>query len=328
MGEIPFPGWDPVFLELVGRFGLRYYGLMYVCGFMMGQFILKKLARSGFLPMAPDKVPDLIFALILGVVLGGRAGYVLFYKPAMMWQDPLQVIMIMDGGLSFHGGLIGVILAMWYFCRRNQIPAWRVFDALPIAGCAGVFFVRIANFINGELYGRIIGKGDWEPPWAMRFPTDPEVQKYFKFEPGMSSFERERVRQAALDDGTWGTVIAPNAPLRHPSQIYEALAEGLFLGLLLWLVYTLTRKKPLGLGAYGGIFLMGYGVLRFGIEYFREPDDHFAKDQQGLGTILFGLSMGQLLCIGMILVGGWLLWRRKRLPPPTDTLQNGEGSPA
>ena len=310
MGELAFPAWDPVFLDLWGPLDLRYYGLMYVVGFVAGQYILTRLARSGFLPMAPEKVGDLIFALILGVVLGGRIGYSLFYKPEI-WANPLQVFKIWEGGLSFHGGLLGVVVAFVYFCRRHQIPVGRVCDSLALAVCPGIFAVRVANFINGELYGRIIRPGDWEPPWAMRFPTDGAVQHMFGFTPGMGKRGQELEVLKAMSDGRWAQKISAYAPLRHPSQVYEALAEGLVLGLILWSTYRRSQSsgKPMGIGGYGGIFLIGYGVMRFGIEFFREPDDHFEKDAEGLGTILWGLSMGQLLCAAMILVGSYLLWR-------------------
>ncbi|MEE2887358.1 MAG: prolipoprotein diacylglyceryl transferase [Planctomycetota bacterium] len=312
MGEVAFPAWDPVFLDLWGPLDLRYYGLMYVVGFVAGQYILTQLARHGFLPMPREKVGDLIFALILGVVLGGRIGYSLFYKPEI-WGDPLQVLKIWEGGLSFHGGLLGVVVAFVYFCRKHAIQPGRVCDSLALAVCPGIFAVRIANFINGELYGRIIRPGDWEPPWAMRFPTDAAVQKYFNFQPGMGKREQELEILKAVEDGRWDQQISQHAPLRHPSQVYEALTEGLILGLILWFAYARSRRnnQPLGVGGYGGIFLIGYGVMRFAIEFFREPDDHFEKDADGLGTILLGLSMGQLLCMGMILVGIYLLFRRR-----------------
>lgn len=319
MGEIAFPAWDPVFLDLWGPVDLRYYGLMYVVGFVAGQYILARLARRGFLPIPEEKVGDLIFALILGVILGGRIGYSLFYKPEI-WGNPLQVFKIWEGGLSFHGGLLGVIIACLYFCRKHRIPSLRVCDCMALAGCPGIFAVRIANFINGELYGRIIRPGDWEPPWAMRFPTDAKVQQYFNFQPGMGNRERELEVLKAIEDGRWEQQISKFAPLRHPSQIYEAVTEGLILGLVLWFAYRrgCAKNTNPGAGAYAGIFLIGYGVLRFGIEFFREPDDHFEKDADGLGTILLGLSMGQLLCSAMILIGSWMLFRSGRSRPGTQ----------
>ncbi|MCB9868708.1 MAG: prolipoprotein diacylglyceryl transferase [Planctomycetes bacterium] len=324
MGEWRFPNWDPVFLDLWGPLDLRYYGLMYVVAFVCGQYILGRLARSGFLPMPPEKVGDLIFYLIFGVILGGRLGYCLFYKPEIL-HEPLQLFKVWEGGLAFHGGLLGVVVAFILYSRKHGLPGWRLCDALALATCPGILAVRIANFINGELYGRIIRPGDWQPPWAMRFPTDTVARVPLARAAGLDSAKLDAMGKRdwellvlhSYTDDTNGNGISnwneikDAVPLRHPSQLYEGLTEGLVLGLVLWLAYRSSRRRPFGTGVYGGIFLIGYGLMRFAVEYFRQPDEHFSKDEQGLGTILFGLSMGQLLCTGMLICGTLLLLFRR-----------------
>ena len=313
MGEIPFPGWDPVFLHLFGPIDLRYYGLMYVVAFVVGNLMLGRLARARFLPLAPEKVGDLIFYLILGVIIGGRVGYCLFYKPHLLFT--IEVIQLWEGGLSFHGGFLGVVVALIIYGLRHGLSNWRLADSLALATCPGIFAVRCANFINGELYGRVIPEADADSvPWAMRFPTDPAAQQVLQIS-GASKREQELELLRKLEDGTWDQV-KDQVPLRHPSQMYEAIAEGLLLGLILWVAYRLTRTKPLGNGGYAGIFVAGYGLMRFFIEYYRQPDDHFAKAPGGLGTVFMGLSMGQVLCSVMIVAGAAvILWRWKYREP-------------
>ncbi len=324
--------WDPVFLEIPGvPVDLRYYGLMYVVGFIVGNMILARLARSGFLPLPQEKVGDLLFALILGVILGGRIGYSLFYKPEVL-ANPIELLKVWEGGLSFHGGLIGVIVAYTLFARKHKLPVWRVGDCLALATCPGIFAVRMANFINGELYGRIIPEEKSDSvPWAMRFWTDPIAQTGLGIHGGMAKREQETRMLEAYQNGEWakilkegvlirdpvtGVVEQEMVPLRHPSQIYEALAEGLFLGFALWVIYRKTKGKPLGTGSFMGIFLIGYGGMRFILEYFRQPDDI-------PGLIILGLSRGQQLCTLMVAIGVTLLIlrRKKFLPPPGDTLE-------
>ena len=309
---LPYPNIDPVALAL-GPLKIHWYGLMYLIGIGGAWWLAGRRLDRLDPTWSKEKLSDLVFWVALGVIAGGRLGYVLFYDLPAYLDNPSLALQIWRGGMSFHGGLLGVVVAFVYFCRRHQIPVGRVCDSLALAVCPGIFAVRVANFINGELYGRIIRPGDWEPPWAMRFPTDGAVQHMFDFTPGMGKRGQELEVLKAMSDGRWAQKISAYAPLRHPSQVYEALAEGLVLGLILWLTYRRSQSsdKPMGIGGYGGIFLIGYGVMRFGIEFFREPDDHFEKDSEGLGTILWGLSMGQLLCAAMILVGSYLLWRAR-----------------
>lgn len=306
LGEILFPAIQPWLVDL-GFLQLRWYGLMFVVGFFVGQAILVRLARAKFLPVTDKQAADLVLWLVLGVLLGGRIGYCVFYRPDLL-TDPLQLVRVWEGGLSFHGGLIGVCLTFLWFARRHKVSAWRVGDCCALAVTPGIFAVRCANFVNGELYGRIASAA---VPWAMRFPTDPEAQRLLRVPPGASMHERELLILKAYGDGTWER-IRPQVPLRHPSQVYEALGEGVLLGLFLLVLYRATRSRPLGPGAYGGAFVAAYGAVRFFLEYFRQPDSQFASPTNPLGTVFVGMSMGQVLCAGMIVLGGAILVRGLR----------------
>ena len=207
---------------------------------------------------------DILFLGVLGVVLGGRLGYCLFYKPGFYLAHPLEILSVWQGGMSFHGGLIGVIVAMLWFARSRQRPWLEVADFVAPCVPTGLAAGRIGNFINGELWGRV---ADPALPWAMVFRGAGDVP-------------------------------------RHPSQIYQFLLEGLLLFVLLWWF----ARRPSARGQVSAVFLMGYGVLRFVAEYFREPD-------QFLGLLALNLSMGQWLCVPMVLLGVWLwLWAARNNP--------------
>ncbi|HEX7239576.1 MAG TPA: prolipoprotein diacylglyceryl transferase, partial [Longimicrobiaceae bacterium] len=311
---MPFPRIDPVALDLPGPIDVRWYGLGYLLGFLTAYLVLRKLAKEGFVRMEPDAAGDLITALVLGVILGGRVGYVLFYNFADFARNPAQIIRIWEGGLSFHGGLLGVIVATWWFTRRNRIPFFSLGDGLALSIPFGIFFVRVANFINGELYGRVAGA---DVPWAMRFPSDPAATRLLGIG-GMGMRDREQAIEAAYDSGAWDRVAA-QVPLRHPSQLYEALTEGLLLGLILWAVYAVTRRRGVRLpeGTFGGIFLVGYGLFRSFVELFRQPDAQFTDAGDPVGTVLGPLTMGQTLSTLMVLGGiGILVWSWRRGSPP------------
>jgi phosphatidylglycerol:prolipoprotein diacylglycerol transferase len=309
--EIDFPRIDPVALDLPGPLDVRWYGLGYLAGFGVAYVILRRLAERGFLRMEPDAAGDLITALVLGVILGGRLGYILFYDFDSFLENPARIIRIWEGGLSFHGGLLGVIVATWWFTRRHRIPFFNLGDGLALAVPFGILFVRLANFINGELYGRVASP---DVPWAMRFPTDPRALELLGAG-RMPMRERERAIEAAYESGLWARV-QEQVPLRHPSQLYEAALEGLALGLILWTVYAVARKRGVRLpdGTYGGIFLLGYGTFRSVVELFRQPDAQFRDANDALGTVLGPLTMGQTLSVLMI-VGGVaiLVWSWRRL---------------
>jgi phosphatidylglycerol---prolipoprotein diacylglyceryl transferase len=258
------PQFSPVALQL-GPVAIHWYGLTYLVAF--GLFIwlgaqrvkLAQFAQSGW---TRRDVEDLLFYGVLGVVIGGRLGYVLFYKPGYYAANPLEIFAVWKGGMAFHGGLLGVLAAMALFARAKERHFLQVTDLIAPCVPTGLASGRIGNFINGELWGRA---ADPSLPWAMRFPQS-------------------------------GTDIA-----RHPSPLYQFALEGLLLFVLLWWY----AKKPRGLGQVSGVFLVGYGVFRFIAEYFREPDSF-------LGLLALNMSMGQWLCVPMIVAGAVLWWRGRQ----------------
>ena len=274
---------DPVLFTIpkvwiLGPFPIRWYALAYIAGLFGGLFWVLHLIKQGRLwgttpktqtpPYARAFVDDLVLWIMIGVIAGGRLGYVLFYNTSMIWETPVRVVTgISDGGMSFHGGLIGVTLAMVLTARAHKAPLLRVSDAVAAATPIGLFFGRMANFINGELYGRPAP----DLPWAMRFAADPTCQ------------------------------------LRHPSQLYEAALEGLVLFVILTvLIYRFRALSRPGL--LTGAFLAGYGVFRAFVELFREPDRQMPEALQGYVT------MGMVLCIPMIALGAYLIWRARQRP--------------
>ena len=252
MPTIAFPAIDPIALQL-GPVAIRWYALAYVIGILAGWRYMIYLARRSPQPIGVREVEDFVVWATLGIVLGGRLGYVLFYRPAFFADEPLQALAIWQGGMSFHGGLLGVIAAILLFARARR-TSWLVLgDLVVCAAPIGIFFGRLANFVNGELFGR-----PSDLPWAMAFPG--------------------------------------GGPLpRHPSQLYEAFLEGLVLFLLLSCLALATRapERP---GLIGGVFLIGYAAARSVGELFREPDAH-------LGFVAAGMTMGQLLCLPLLLAG-------------------------
>ena len=264
------PQFDPVALDL-SRIGLplavHWYGIAYLVAFAL--FFALAVARTKQQPYASlgwtrRDIEDLLFWGVVGVIVGGRLGYVLFYKPGHYLAHPLEIAMVWKGGMSFHGGLLGVIAALALYARVRGRPFLEVSDLVAPCVPTGFAAGRVGNFINGELWGRA---ADPALPWAMVFPQS-------------------------------GSALA-----RHPSQIYQVLLEGLLLFVLLWLY----ARKPRGLGQVSGAFLIGYGVLRSTAEFFREPDAF-------LGLLALGLSMGQWLCVPMVVAGAWL-WLRGRDRP-------------
>ena len=271
------------------EFALRWYALAYIAGILIGWRIIVRAVRRADLwprdtaPMSEKQIEDLLTWIIIGIIVGGRMGYVLFYDPARYLQSPLDVLRVWDGGMAFHGGLVGVIIAAWVFALRNGIAKLSIGDALALAVPAGLFLGRMANFINAELWGRAS-----DLPWAMKFP----------------SMCHDTVRQGCEVAGEWFYTGAEVA--RHPSQLYQAGLEGAALGVvLLYLVYRRgALKTP---GRVMGIFLMGYGMARFAVEFVRQPDHLFTSLGNPLGYALqfgdYGLTMGQILSLPMIAIG-------------------------
>ncbi|HEX6039146.1 prolipoprotein diacylglyceryl transferase [Longimicrobium sp.] len=308
--EIPFPRIDPVALDLPGPLAIRWYGIAFMLAFTAGFLLLRRMARRGFLPMQPDHAGDLIFALIVGVIVGGRLGYIFFYDFAAFAANPARIIRIWEGGLAFHGGLIGATAAGAWWARKHGVPFLRLGDGLCIAVTPGIFLVRMANFINGELFGRVTTDA---VPWAMRFPTDPTALRLTGANQGRGLREREILIERAYESGLWDQVRG-QVPLRHPSQLYEGLTEGVLLGLLLWALYAWNRRRgrDLAPGTYGGVFMLGYGILRSLMELFRQPDAQFTDAGDPVGTVLGPLTMGQTLSLAMIAVGIFLILRGLR----------------
>jgi phosphatidylglycerol:prolipoprotein diacylglycerol transferase len=269
-------GLSPVALDL-GFFQLRWYSLAYLAGIFVGYWYLLKLLRQPGAPMARRHADDLVFYASLGIILGGRLGYVLFYNLGYYMQHPVDILRLWDGGMSFHGGVIGTTLGILYLSWKEKLNWLRIHDYVACCVPFGLFFGRLANFVNHELWG-----APTNVPWAVRFP---------EIIGGM-------------------TVLGPP---RHPSQIYEAILEGLVLfAILAWMFWkTQARYQP---GKLVGAFIFFYGIFRFGLEYVREPDAQLIGFAERTG-----LHMGQWLSIPMILGGLWLMWtanrRRVRVEP-------------
>lgn len=320
--EMGFPRVDPVILDLPGPLDVRWYGLMYLAGFAAAYGVLRHLARRDELPIPANAVGDLLGTLALGVLVGGRLGYLLFYGWTAVRRNPLEVLRIWEGGMSFHGGLLGVAAAGVFYARRHAIPLVPLGDAMALATPFGLFVVRLANFVNGELYGRVASAN---VPWAVRFPTDP-VALAALGATGLPLREREHRILEAFDSGAWDA-IRPTVPLRHPSQLYEAAGEGVLLALMLWLVLWSARGGGRAAGqrldgTFAGLFLLGYGAVRTALELFRQPDAQFRGPADPLGTVIGPFTMGQVLSSIMIVAGIVLLLlahraRNSAAPRPT-----------
>ena len=296
---LPFPNVSPELfsISIFGmEFALRWYALAYIAGILIGWRIAVAAVKRTPLwaddtpPMRPEQVEELLTWVILGVILGGRLGFVLFYQPGYYLQNPAEILAVWQGGMSFHGGLIGVIGAALMFCFKNGLPLRPTADMMAMATPPGLLLGRLSNFINAELWGRPTSL-----PWGVQFPG-----------------------QAAQSCGqTLGEICA-----RHPSQLYEALLEGLLLGaVLLWLAFRRgALKVP---GRIVGLFIGGYGAARFLVEFVRQPDAQFISDGNPLGLAWhiggYGLTMGQLLSVPMIAIGIYLWLSARRAGAVRDT---------
>jgi phosphatidylglycerol:prolipoprotein diacylglycerol transferase len=285
---VPFPEFDPVLIHL-GPLPIRWYALAYVAGIVLGWWYASRLAKTerlwspGKPPVTGPQLDDLVLWITLGVILGGRFGYALFYKPAMFaqlftgdsWGERLELLQLWTGGMSFHGGFLGVVIAIALYANRQKINPLSLGDLIAPVAPIGLLFGRIANFINGELWGR-----ETTVPWAIRF-CNARIEQMYGFCP------------------------AGNEP-RHPSQLYEAGLEGLLLLIILSLAIWKWKmlKRP---GFVTGLFLLGYGVCRAALENVRQPD-------AGLEHLPLGLTMGMILSIPMMLIGAWLIWRALKKP--------------
>ena len=266
-------GLSPIALDL-GFFTLKWYSLAYLAGILIGYWYLLKLIAQPGAPMARRHADDLIFYAMLGIIIGGRLGYVLFYNLGAYLKDPIGIFRLWDGGMSLHGGTIGVLVAIWYMAKKDKLSFLRFCDYVACVVPFGLFLGRLANFVNGELWGRAT-----TVPWAIIFPGS-------------------------------GTMDP-----RHPSQLYEAGLEGLLMMAILTFLFWRTdaRYKP---GFLFGVAAIIYGLSRFAVEFVRQPDAQ-------LGTLSWGLTMGQTLTVPMILIGVWLVatakGRRQRVEPIAGT---------
>jgi phosphatidylglycerol:prolipoprotein diacylglycerol transferase len=269
---------SPVALDL-GFFELRWYSLAYLAGIFIGYWYMLKLLKEPGAPMARRHADDLVFYAALGIILGGRLGYVLFYNMRWYRENPVDILKLWDGGMSFHGGVIGTTLGILYLARKEKLPWLRVHDYVACCVPFGLFFGRLANFVNHELWG-----AETNVAWAVRFPE-----------------------LAANGEMILG-------PPRHPTQLYEAGLEGLVLFGILWFLFWKTdaRYQP---GKLVGAFILFYGLFRFAIEFVREPDNQFT----GTFIEASGLHMGQWLSLPMIAGGLYLMLtaarRRVRVEP-------------
>jgi phosphatidylglycerol:prolipoprotein diacylglycerol transferase len=264
---------DPFIVRLWGNVGPRWYGLAYVLAFICGYALLVRFSKRGYLDLSQSAVGDFVtWTALFGVMIGGRLGYVLFYRPEML-REPLSVLRVWEGGMSSHGGMLGVVLFSLFYARKHKLTWTNLGDNLVVAVPIGLFLGRCANFINGELYGRVANG-----PWAMQFPKEllepanvAEAERALaacrQIDPSLSSVEAmvEAVRTNPQVADVLRGILTP----RHPSQLYEAFLEGVVLFAILWFVRTRTRTPN---GFLTGLFMICYGVFRIVVEYFREPD--------------------------------------------------------
>jgi phosphatidylglycerol---prolipoprotein diacylglyceryl transferase len=289
------PQFDPVAIQL-GPLAVRWYGLMYLLAFIQIVILGKFQARQNLLTgWHPRDVDDMLFYGVFGTILGGRLGYVLFYKPFYYFAHPAEMLAIWQGGMSFHGGFLGVLIALWLYARNRNKRWLEVTDFVAPLVPLGLAFGRLGNFINGELWGRVTSA---TAPWAVYFPQAAAEDKAW-----IAAFPQE-----AAARGLAAIYERVGMLPRHPSQLYESALEGLVLFALIWL-YARHRRP---LGAVSGLFLIGYGSFRFLVEYAREPDSF-------LGTLALGMSMGQWLSLPMIVIGVlmmlWAYWRAGKAQP-------------
>ena len=311
---------NPVALPIYGALALRWYGLAYLLGFAVGFLLLRNLAKRGLWVLQPGQTGDFIAAeAMFGVFLGGRLGYIVFYQLPQagcgeLARDPLLVLRVWEGGMASHGGILGLAIFTWFYARKHHVSWAGLSDGLCVVGPLGLFFGRMANFINGELYGRVTAG----VAWAVKFPLSLGEEKAEVQSAAWQACTRVDPRLAEVDSLN-ALVAAARAnpelsrtlgnflPPRHPSQIYEGLLEGALLFAILWVVRTRCPKAPDGL--LTGLFLALYAVFRIVCEQFREPDS----------ALVGFLTKGQFFSLFMFLFAAAFLYHAWRKPPPHAT---------
>ncbi|MDO4640713.1 MAG: prolipoprotein diacylglyceryl transferase [Neisseria sp.] len=266
------PQFDAVALA-IGPLAIRWYALSYILAFVLFMALGRLRIKQGHTVFTREMLDDLLTYGVLGVILGGRLGYVLFYKPSEYLADPLSILKVWEGGMSFHGGFLGVLAAMWLFAKRRKLGFWQVTDFIAPLVPLGLASGRIGNFINGELWGRVTDPSHF---WAMGFPQ--------------AAYEDVPLAATNPQYAQWLQQFGMLP--RHPSQLYQFALEGITLFIIVWLF----SNKPRPTGQVSMVFLAGYGIFRFIAEYARQPDDY-------LGLLSLGLSMGQWLSLPMIVLG-------------------------
>ncbi len=271
-----FPYIDPVIVHIWGPIALRWYALAYLLGLFAAIWLGNYRAKHSSGLWTQEQVSDFMFVGFLGVILGGRIGYVLFYQFSGFLDNPFYLFKVWEGGMSFHGGLIGVLVAIAYYSRKTKKAFFTIGDFLVPLLPIGLGMGRLGNFINGELYGRAVV--DQTLPWAMRFKCNEEL-------------------------APWYTACDPEGLLRHPSQLYQFALEGVALFIVLYWFSSKSRPRA----AVSAVFLIGYGIFRFFVEFFREPDAHLKEMAEFL-------TMGQVLSIPMVIAGGYLFYLAYKKP--------------
>jgi phosphatidylglycerol:prolipoprotein diacylglycerol transferase len=319
---------DPYAIYLAGGYGIRWYGLSYLAGFLIGYALVRLVARRGRSPLTIEQAGDLVVTLAVSVVIGGRLGYVFFYKPSLLWtifDSPpwWGVLAINEGGMASHGGMIGGAIGCLIFAYRQGLPKLFVGDLLAFGAPFGLALGRVANFINGELIGRVTYDGF---PLAVKFPTAMRFWPLEKVQALMIAYQQQggtllrddrprafvehAIREIQSGNQQMAAVVRPMLEPRHPSQLYAALGEGVIVGLVLLWVYRKPRKP----GVVGFTFLVVYAIARIIDELWRKPDAHIGFDWTILG---WHITRGQWLSIAMLLIGvvGLLIVSRRKAEP-------------
>jgi len=293
---------NPLIFRIYDNVGPRWYGLAYVLAFISSYLLFFWLAKRGFADLPAERVGDFITGCALfGVIIGGRLGYVFFYKPEML-REPLSILRVWEGGMSSHGGMLGLLLFTFYYAHRHKISWMNLGDNLVVTAPIGLFFGRCANFINGELYGRITNL-----PWAMQFPkelldhpaeADRAIATCAQIDPSLTT--PDAIIGAVYRQPKVATALRSILTPRHPSQLYEAFFEGIVLFAVLWFVRTRTRQPN---GVLTGLFFVLYAIFRIVIEYFREPD----------AALIGPFTRGQFFSFFLIAIGiGFIAFAKTR----------------